>query len=366
MLRAVTKLNLPSRKEVAADWKADGGRIAAVYPIHYPRELLRAFGVLPMEVWGPPGTRTASGDRHLQAYTCSIVRGGLSFLLDGGVDVADLIVVPHACDSLQGMGSMLIDFVDERRPVLTIYSPRGGSGVTRIDFLNRELAAVFEKLAEIVGEQPSAAALREAIDRETKADALLAQLLSSRRRIDLGERDFYRLVRSREYLPAEQFTRIVQGYLTEPLGELDDRPAVVISGLVPEPMGILDAIEEAGGRVVGDDMACSGRRLYGEGSSEDPLRRMAERLLSAPPDSTRGAEIQARADHLVALAAAGGAKAVLHFLVKFCEPELFYLPQMRPTLEAAGLRSIVIEADVCEPLPNQAVTRAQALVETLR
>ena len=211
------RLELPSRKEVATDWTEKGGRIAAVYPIHYPRELLRAFGVLPMEVWGPPGIRTASGNRHLQAYTCSIVRGGLSFLLDGGVEIADLIVVPHACDSLQGLGSLLIDFVDERQPVLTVYSPRGGGPEAKIDFLTRELGAVFERLVEIVGDRPDDAVLREATDREARADALLARLLSSRRSVDLGERDFYRLVRSREYLPAEQFMEIVE----QRLGGLD-------------------------------------------------------------------------------------------------------------------------------------------------
>jgi len=362
----VTSLSLPSRKEVAAAWKQGGGRIAAVYPIHYSRELLRAFGILPMEVWGPPDLRTASGDRHLQAYACSIVRGGLSFLLDGGLEVADLIVVPHACDSLQGMGSLLTDLVAEPRPVLTLYCPRGGSLEARADFLVRELDAFFERLVEIAGVRPDEVALRQAIDREAEADACLARLLAARRNIELGERDYYRLVRSREYLPAERFTAIVGRHLGEQRARSSSAPGIVISGLVPEPMGILDAIEEAGGTVVGDDMACAGRRLYGAGSADDPLRRMAERLLSAPPDSTRGADVQARAAHLAALAEAGDAGAVLFFLVKFCEPELFYIPQMRTTLEAADLSSVVIEVDVCDPLPGQAITRAQALVESLQ
>ncbi len=103
--------------------------VAAVFPIHYPRELLRAFGVLPVEVWGPPAVEADYGATHLQPYLCSIVRNGLSFLLAGGLDVVDLLVVPHACDSLQGLGSILLDFVTPRQPVLPIYLPRGRARV---------------------------------------------------------------------------------------------------------------------------------------------------------------------------------------------------------------------------------------------
>ena len=74
---------LPSRRQTIADHKARGGRVAAVFPVHHPRALWRAFGVHPVEVWGPPGTDTTLGDAHLQAYTCGIVRGGLSFVLSG-------------------------------------------------------------------------------------------------------------------------------------------------------------------------------------------------------------------------------------------------------------------------------------------
>jgi len=89
---------------------------AAVYPIHHPRALWPAFGILPEEVWGPPGVDTGPGDAHLQAYTCDIIRNGLSFLLSGGLDETDLVVVPHGCDSLQGLGSVLLDFVRSHKP----------------------------------------------------------------------------------------------------------------------------------------------------------------------------------------------------------------------------------------------------------
>ena len=365
-LHLVNDLELPSRKEVAAAFRQDGGRVAAVYPIHYPRGLFRAHGYLPIEVWGPPGVRTASGDGHVQAYACSIVRGGLSFLLDGGLDVVDLIVVPHSCDSLQGLGSLLQSFIKPKQPVLTIYNPRGGSTPAQVSFLAEELRQVSAKISAHTGERPSDETLMASIKREEAADAARLELMRARPRIALGEREFYTLLRSREFLPAEQFEGRAKSALATATSEAQsNRVPLMISGLVPEPMGILDVIEEGGGTIVADDLACSGRRFYPPGRSQDPFERMAERMLGAPPDSTRGSNTQERADHLVALAKESGASAVLFYIVKFCEPELFYLPQIRAVLDKAGLPSVVVEGDVCDELNNQATTRVQALLENL-
>lgn len=103
---------IPHRSEVIRAHKEKGGSVAAVLPIHYPRALLRAFNVLPVEVWGPPGPQPGRGAGHLQSYVCSIVGNALGFLLSGGLEETDVVVVPHACDSLQGLGSLLIDFID--------------------------------------------------------------------------------------------------------------------------------------------------------------------------------------------------------------------------------------------------------------
>ncbi|MDE3091560.1 MAG: 2-hydroxyacyl-CoA dehydratase, partial [Chloroflexota bacterium] len=99
---------LPHRIETIRAHKAHGGRVAAVLPIHSPRALFRAFDILPVEVWGPPQVDATRGSAHLQPYVCSIARNALAYLLSGGLDITDLVVVPHTCDSLQGFASILV------------------------------------------------------------------------------------------------------------------------------------------------------------------------------------------------------------------------------------------------------------------
>lgn|GEM_PF-2448883 len=121
-------LTLPSRAQTIREHKERGGRAAAVLPIHYPRALFYAFDVLPVEVWGPPGIDATRGMAHIQPYVCSVARNALSFLLSDGVGDVDLIVAPHTCDSMQGLGSILIDFIQPRQPTLPIYLRRGAAG----------------------------------------------------------------------------------------------------------------------------------------------------------------------------------------------------------------------------------------------
>ena len=146
----------------------------------------------------------------------------------------------------------------------------------------------------------------------------------------------------------------------------DGRPVLACLTLVMECQGAeLETIDEAGAWVAADDFICTGRRLYPAGNSPKPLRRMAQSLLGAPPDSTRGSSVEARIDHLIRMAREHSVQAAVFYIVKFCEPELFYQPLLRKALERHGIRCVEIEVDISDPYPHQATTRLEALLETV-
>jgi len=359
------RVEIPTRTNAIREYRERGGSVAAVFPIHYSRALLRAFDFLPVEVWGPPRVSGGLGEAHLQPYVCSIVRNALSFLQSGGLDVADLLLVPHACDSLQGLGSLLIDFVSPRQPVLTLYLPRGRRE-SDTDFLANEFRTVYHRLETITGRTPSDADLMASIRREEGADRLLAELHRQHQNIPLDDETFYRFIRSREYLPAERFTPLAQDVLSQAVETERQGTSFILSGIVPEPMSLFKAISEMGGRVVADDLACCGRRLYPAGQSEEPFRRMAEQIVHAPPDPTRGSPIGERLDHLLQLVHTFGARGVVFYDVKFCEPELFDLPQLRQGLREAGIPSLTVEVDISDELSQPVQNRLAAFLEMIQ
>ncbi len=356
---------IPRRKEVIAQFKDEGGKIAAVHPYHYHRALFRAFDILPVEVWGPPGVDTTYGGAYLQPYICSVVHSGLSFYSTGGFKDVDFIVVPHTCDSLQGLGSVYIDFIKPKQPVFTIYIPRGRKDLD-IEFLSNEFKHIYNQLVEFTGKKPSEKRLLQEIEREEKATEIAVRMYENRERLKLTDYQFYRVIRSREFLPAEEFIKLGEKILREYEG---DNPTegvpVIFSGLLPEPMELLENLEELGGKIVADDFACCGRRLYPPGSSDDPFIRMAESILNAGPDSARGSSVKDRAEHLKRLASRHQAKGIVFYIVKFCEMELFYIPHLMREIKEAGLGTVYIEIDINDPLPDQTLTRLEAFLEVL-
>ncbi len=352
-----------TRRDVIERAREEGRLVAAVFPIRYPRELLRAFGIEPIEVWGPPRVRGSEGASHLQPYICSVIHNGLSFLLEGGLDDVDLILVPHCCDSLQGLGSLLKDFVNPRQEVLTFYIPRGDYKASK-DFLVKELVILYERLRSITGKEPSAQEIMSSIIEEEMADRLSLELYRNRKRIGLSSREFVEILRKREYLPPKLFAEEVEKRLDVASGDVKG-VEVIISGILPEPMDLLDEIDDAGGVVVSDDMSCLRRRLLKPGKSEDPFERIAERLLSAPYDPVLGCFFAERISFLERLIEETGAKGVVFYNVKFCEGEDFYYPEVSRWLKSRGIDFVKIEADITPPLPKQVSQRLRAFIEIL-
>lgn len=355
-------MKLPTRTEVIANARAAGKQICAVLPYHYPRPLLRALDVEPVEVWGPPGVDTSTGNRHFQAYACGIVRNAAAFILDRQEEDIDFLLVPHTCDALQGMGSVLKDFIKPRQPILTFYHPRGRRPADR-GFYRDEIRRLGQDLEAKTGRSLDSQRLNEEIDKEVEANHALAGLLHNRRKVALSDRAFWTLVRSAEYLPPEAFVAAAEA---APAGEDPEGVPIMLSGIVPEPMELFDRINEAGAYVAADDFACGSRRIYPYNGGKDPFDRLADAFMGAPADPTLGYPIADRLTELKASINDSGAKGFVVYDVKFCEPELFDLPILRKGLKEAGIPSLHIEHDLDGSLSNQVLTRMEAFVEMIQ
>ena len=120
-----------------------------------------------------------------------------------------------------------------------------------------------------------------------------------------------------------------------------------------------------GAYVAGDDLACGFPRVYSLSTENDPLERSANRLLTSPADPTCGTPIRVRVDTLQTRMRAMGARGLLIYDPKFCEPELFDVPLLRKHLNEAGFSVLHVEFEMGDSLPHQTLSRIEAFVETL-
>lgn len=338
---------------------------AIVLPIHYPRALFRHFDLLPKEVWGPPEIKSTTSSVHVQNYICSIVHHAYTFLQSGQFDDVACVLIPHTCDSLQGLASQLMDFENELPPIFSLYLPRG-QRKSDFDFLTSELVNLANKISAHLNRPVDETKLMQCILIEEQADALLAKLYQSKLSLGLTDREFYAAIRSREALMAEAFIANSETLLTHTSPfEPNHSIPIILSGIVPEPPELFDFINGLNAYVAADDLSCCGRRLYPPGKSEDPFRRMAESLLSGPPDSTRGHSIRERADHLLALCRDNAAQGVIFYGTKFCEPELFDIPILTKIMKESGISVLELASDIGDSLSHQNRTRIEAFIEML-
>ena len=355
-------MKIPSRKEIIQKAMSDHLKIAAVLPFHYPRALLRAHGIQPIEVWGPPHVDDMSGQQHFPEYTCKIVQKATRFLQTPSADCVDCMLIPHTCDSLQGMASVMRDHLNVGKPVFTLYPPRGRRN-SDLNFLYAELKRLSASLSEVSGREPSEKVLIESIELEDKALYLYGKIVNNRSRYDVSDREFYTLIRSREYLPAETFIDLAQKL---PKGRPTLMgPGILLSGIVPEPMELFDRINDYGAHVIADDLACGSRRAYENFSDVDPFMRLARQLMSMPPDSTISTPYNQRYDYLMDRMARFKAKGMLVYEVKFCEPELFYLPLLEERLKAKGYGFLYVETELTPEIPHTVLNRINAFIEVL-
>ena len=357
------------REYVERQKREHGRRTLAVLPVHYPKELLTAHGLLAVELWGPPGPPRSADAGRLQSYVCAVVRNALAFLASGGADVADGVLFPHTCDSLQGLATLAPDFGGWGKKSFVFQHPRGPDRPVARTFLAAELRSFSHELEQWTGQAMKPERLSWAVRLHGEIDEARAALLGGRARLPLSDTELYALLRRGEWLwPEEHLTELraaAERLSSEPVQR---GVPVLVTGYVPEPPGLLAALNGAGLFIAADDYAAVGRRVPRPRTrpEEDPWASLIDRAYALPPCPTRGAEQKVRLRYLEGLFAKSGARGVLVHVQKFCEPELFDVPAIRRTFAARGVPVLVLEGELERELSGQAETRIEAFAEVLR
>ena len=355
-----------TRKEYLIKQKEMGRHIFGVFPAQYPREILWAMNVVPVEIWDPPLEITGA-NAHLQPYICSVVKLGLELILQGKCDDLDGFLFPHTCDSIQNLASIVNDYLGMEKPCYFFYHPKAPfRDSSRIFYMEqlKGLAALLEKQLGPL----DFSKLNQCVEQGRQVTSLLSELYNMRASGELSASNarFYRVIRQGEFLVPDDFIPLLKEFLTASKGRSVAGPAVILSGVLPNPPEILTLLDELGVRVADDDfLSCSRRLLVPFSQARDPFEAMAETYFALPPCTTKGSSIEERLEFLLGKIKVSGARGVIFYMVKFCEPELFDVPQLTKELKKRGLATLVIDSELNQGLSGQLNTRVEAFVEMI-
>lgn len=354
-------------------WKEEhGGKIVGCSPMHFPEELIHASGMLPAVL---QETRDAVTDGYsrVHAFFCGITRNVIDMAGKGQLDFFDALMYSNIC--IQNANAALT--MKQLFPAGRVSYVQLPTSLARREVMNgavRELARVRGILRGISGREIDDASVGRSIDIYNRHRAALRELHDrcGRNPELLNFEDRQAVVRSGMVMPKEEHTQRVEELLRRLEGLPADAPGgkrIFLSGHLcqapkPEIVGLL---EEAGGRVVDDDLY-TGFRYYAldartEGS---PLERLAGRYLDpAVPVPTRSDGRMRWDRYIVERTRMSGARGVVVLLAKYCEPHLFAYPFIRRTLAAAGIPHILIETEHEAVSLEGLRTRLQAFLEML-
>jgi benzoyl-CoA reductase/2-hydroxyglutaryl-CoA dehydratase subunit BcrC/BadD/HgdB len=356
-----------TRNEYFEQQKRMGRRLIGVLPAHYPKEILWAFNAVPAEIWDPP-IDISSANAHLQTYICSVVKLGLELILQGKGDVVDGFLFPHTCDSIQNTASIVHDYLGISKPCYFLYHPKAPYGPSSRTYYLEQIKALVSRLEKDFGTIDEAG-LRRRVEQGRQLSSLLRDIYEARRQgaLSASNAAFYRTMRQGEYLHPDDYIPVMEDLLKNAKADANQGPAVIMSGVLPNPPEILDLLDELGVRIADDDLLSCGRRIPMRATTvADPFEALVDTYFAMPPCTTKNASLKERIDWLLTKMAASQAKGVVFYLAKFCETEWFDVPLMTEAVKKAGGSALVVDVDLNQGLSGQLTTRIEAFAEMIR
>jgi len=356
-----------SRKEYIREQKEKyGRRIFGVFPAQYPKEIFWAMNALPVEIWDPP-LEVSHASAHLQPYICSVVRLGLELILQGHCDEVDGFLFPHTCDSIQNLASVVNDYLGLKKPCYFFYHPKAPYRASSRDYYLKQLKDLASGLTEQLGPL-NLDELKRRVRQSREISSLIKESydLRAEGKLRISNQEFYRALRQGEFLHPDDFLPLLSEWVRASKGEPKKGPVVIMSGVLPNPPEILSLLDELGVPIGDDDLLnCSRRLLVTPGTREDPFEALADGYFAMPPCTTKNFPVEERLKYLLQKIERSGAKGVIFYTVKFCEPELFDIPQLVEGLKSKRVSALVMDTELNQGVSGQMRTRVEAFVEMI-
>ncbi len=331
-----------------------------------PEEILLASGLDTRRILGKIGN-SANADNYLHPNLCAYVRACFGALLDGENEELAGIVGVDSCDAMRRLFDACSYFLPTSFFHILALPHRCDENAARFYF--SELTKLRDALSTLVGSPITEELLLESIALMNEMRALLQELeVAQRNYSPLPSSEYYRIILQSMTQPKRKFAEFLRSRLNELKEKQPLNPRgvkLLLSGGILDDIWIIEAIERAGGHVVADDLCCGNRYFSGlVESGGNPLQRIAERYIQRRP-CARMCAVEDRVSHLLELVRDTGARAVIYYAIKFCDPHMLDWVMINQELQRAGIPALRFEADYSAANREQLKTRLEAFLEMI-
>ncbi|PIP42300.1 MAG: hypothetical protein COX19_01475 [Desulfobacterales bacterium CG23_combo_of_CG06-09_8_20_14_all_51_8] len=331
----------------------------------------------PVVLWGlgEAAAGTPESDRHLQNYTCSVARHLTEFVLSADTGLLDGLFMYNACDTLRNLPEIIESGLAEKGrnlPLIRVHIPMALPAHTDVSaYFKNEMARLIRELEALFNVTFSGKKFIEAVKnvREIRQLMLAAENRVAEGRLSFA--DFAEALTVCRFSPFDEQTALLaalnNGNPHCSPGH-DSGPGVIVSGILPPPTPVIHAIESAGLRIVGNDIASLGRSYASMPEiREDPGAYFLDFYYQHFPCPTLLYTGDRRTMSLLHLVEKTRAAGVIFMGEKFCEYEYFEFLHLTGRLKERGISTLEFEIAGYDTAHLSALeSRIEAFAELLK
>ena len=361
----------------ARSWKERTGRpVIGSFPMNFPSEMVHAAGALPLIIQEADDPITA-GHALLFPFYCGYTRSTVDQAARGDLAVLDAIMFGDHCVQLLGAADAVRVVLPQTRVIffqlISSMCDPWTFGRARESFqkLRTELEDFLERPVDD-------AALAESIKLFNRNRVMIRELYRMRvdGRIALTAAQMQSIVKSSMVMDKAEHTVLLEALMAavpaEPPQDDSTPIRVHLSGhfcQAPKPE-LLNMFEECGAVVVGDDLY-HGFRYISTDVPEgiDPMDGLARWYMDRNTGVPCPTRVQNNVDWDAFLLGAmrdERAEGMIVLMAKFCEPHMYYYPEVKEAFERADVPHLLLETEHEGMAMEYMRTRVESFVELVR
>lgn len=356
------------------DGRGRNARVIGIFPMHFPGELAHAAGALPVILQEDDQPITIGLSSVFNFY-CGYNRSVVDQAMRGEYEFLDAILFGDHCVQLLGTADVLRDRMPAT-PILFNQLITTLSAPWAMEETRKTFRQLWIELEQLIGRPIPEEDVQASIRLFNRNRQLVRRLYDLRRsgQIALTGRQLQHVVKSSMVMDKARHTALLEALLDKAVQAPPPTPAirVYLSGhLCQAPkLEILDLVEECGGIVVDDDLYHGFRYVSTDitetGTALDALSNWYLERNRRVPCPTRADKNTDWESFLLGAVEKAGAQGLIVLMAKFCEPHMYFYPEIKEAFERHGIPHLLVETEH-EAMPLEALkTRLEAFFEIAR
>lgn len=361
----------------AAQWKqSTGRRVIGSFPMNFPGELAHAAGFLPLILQEADEPITV-GHGIIYPFYCGYTRSLVDQAAKGDFNELDAILFGDHCVQLLGAADAVRMQLPHTRVIFYQLISSMNDPWTHGRAME-SFAGLKRELEELVGQPVADDALRASIRLFNENRQLIRRIYDLRRegKAGLTSRQMQHIVKSSMIMDKVRHNAL----LHELLAQIEKQTVPTAGNTVrlhlsghfcqAPKLEILDLIESCGATVVGDDLYHGYRYISTDvREDDDPIAALAEWYMARNTRVPCPTRVQNNVDwdgYLIDAVKNEKAQGVIVLMAKFCEPHMYYYPEVKEAFERHSVPHLLIETEHESMALEGLKTRVETFVEVVK